>query len=307
METYSLHSCDVCFVILHYLTLEDTKKCIDSIIEKIDIEEYRIVVVDNASTNDSGILLKHMYSNNSNVEVLIQNENLGFAKGNNIGFYYAKQVYNSKFIVLLNNDTYLLQNNFYKTICDEYTETDFAVLGPRVYTPDGSVVNPARTQLMTLIELQEWEKYLKRHLFFNKIYLETLFVYGSKTIRTFIRIILNKGLIEKKETTNILERQENVQLHGCCLVFSEKYHGKFDGLEDRTFLYGEEDILFARLLLNGLKSVYSPCLKIFHSEDASTNALFLKKRLKRRFLYETKLESLKIMKEYIGEVNRDSK
>ncbi|MEK3669267.1 glycosyltransferase [Paenibacillus sp. FSL R10-2771] len=297
----------MCFVILHYITLEDTKKCIDSIIEKIDVEEYRIVVVDNASPNDSGILLKDMYLDNSKIEVLIQNRNLGFAKGNNIGFSYAKKVFNSKFIVLLNNDTYLLQNNFYRIICDEYEENDFAVLGPRVYTPDGSIVNPARIQLMTLNELQEWEAFLKRHLFFNKIYLETLFMYVSKICRTFIRFILDRGLKDKKEAIDILEKKENVQLHGCCLVFSERYYEKFDGLEDRTFLYGEEDILFARLLLNGLKSVYSPYLEIYHSEDASTNAVFAKKRLKRRFLYEKKLESMKIMEEYISEVYRESK
>ena len=54
----------ISYVILHYNTIEDTKKCIDSVLniskntKQIDIS---IVIVDNYSTNGSGEKLKELY------------------------------------------------------------------------------------------------------------------------------------------------------------------------------------------------------------------------------------------------------
>ena len=48
----------VCFVILHFLTIEDTLKCINSICENIRYKNYHIVVVDNGSPNGTGLELK---------------------------------------------------------------------------------------------------------------------------------------------------------------------------------------------------------------------------------------------------------
>ena len=42
------------FVVLHYCTLDMTKKCIAAIQEKMAQADYEIVVVDNASGNGTG-------------------------------------------------------------------------------------------------------------------------------------------------------------------------------------------------------------------------------------------------------------
>ncbi len=52
---------------------------------------YKIVIVDNASPDKSGALLKEHYKNDDHVEVLLNQENLGFARGNNVGFRYAEK------------------------------------------------------------------------------------------------------------------------------------------------------------------------------------------------------------------------
>jgi GT2 family glycosyltransferase len=78
------------FVILHYLAKEETINCVSSIKEKVGTEDYLIVIVDNASSNGSGNELLEKYENDSKVKVLINRENLGFAKGMNVGFQYLK-------------------------------------------------------------------------------------------------------------------------------------------------------------------------------------------------------------------------
>ena len=103
---------DFVFVILHYNTVIDTKECVDSIAENfVSTYTYQIVIVDNCSPNKSGKELVEYYSNNEFVKVLISESNLGFAGGNNLGCLYASKKYNFKFLVMLNNDTLLMDLN----------------------------------------------------------------------------------------------------------------------------------------------------------------------------------------------------
>lgn len=99
------------FVILHYNTFTDTIECIDSIKKYISARSRDIIVVDNCSPDSSGSLLKLKYAEDDEVQVLMNSENLGFARGNNVGFKYAKER-GADFIVMLNNDTLLLDNSF---------------------------------------------------------------------------------------------------------------------------------------------------------------------------------------------------
>ena len=104
------------------------------------------------------------------------------------------------------------------------------------------------------------------------------------------------GQKDKKFDESLLTRRaENVLLHGSFLIFSRDYISKFDGLNDRTFLYHEERLLFLRLLQNGMKSVFTPDIEIFHKEDAATKTVSAKNRLKRRFQYRHYINSAKVM------------
>ena len=58
------------FVVLHYCTLDMTKKCIAAIQEKMAQADYEIVVVDNASGNGTGKDLAECYKDTEHVSVL---------------------------------------------------------------------------------------------------------------------------------------------------------------------------------------------------------------------------------------------
>ena len=82
------------FVVLHYLSFEMTMECVDALIKLyVETHKIKIIIVDNGSLNGSGEQLLKQYEKNSACEVILNEENVGFANGNNIGYAYAKKMY----------------------------------------------------------------------------------------------------------------------------------------------------------------------------------------------------------------------
>ncbi len=78
-----------------------------------------IIVVDNHSPNGAGVEIAEIFKECSDVIVLINEANLGFAKGNNIGIKLAVEK-GADFVICLNNDTVLLQDDFCDILVKEY-------------------------------------------------------------------------------------------------------------------------------------------------------------------------------------------
>lgn len=91
----------VYIILVNYKGYKDTVACVESLL-KIDYKNYKIVVVENAST-DSEKIKNDEFLNRETV-VLYATENNGFSDGNNIGINYA-MTFDPDYILLLNNDT----------------------------------------------------------------------------------------------------------------------------------------------------------------------------------------------------------
>lgn len=280
---------EIVFVILHYLAIEETKQSVKYIQNNIDAEQYHIVIVDNASNNGSGAVLEEYYSQEADITVIINMENLGFARGNNVGFSYAKQTWNPKYIILMNNDVYLLEKQLMHKLDIEYIESGFAVLGPLIMTADGRCdINPIRTSPMTKQQvLNEIKIYRRRKI----LYQYHLMEFRNK----ILRVLKRTG--EKRRYKNYIQRSENVQLHGSFMVFSTQYIEHFEGLDDRTFLFREEAILYKHMLENRLNTVYLPDIVVFHKEDAATEQFVRTEREKVLFELDNHLKSLNVLLE----------
>ncbi len=87
------------------------EKCITSLLKQT-YQDFEIIFVDNASTDDSIEYMKNTFQD-SRIKIIKNTENSGFAWGNNIGFQNSKW----KYILLLNNDTWVEESflqNFIK-------------------------------------------------------------------------------------------------------------------------------------------------------------------------------------------------
>lgn len=92
----------VAVVVLNYNNYFDTVKCVDGILGEDNIS---VILVDNASTDGSGVMLQEKYSNNNNLFYIQSDENRGYAAGNNIGVQYVLDNLNDDYLCILNNDT----------------------------------------------------------------------------------------------------------------------------------------------------------------------------------------------------------
>lgn len=79
----------------------DTVDCVKSIIDN-DYQNYKIIIVDNAS-DDKDTIQKDVFLN-ENADIIYTDSNEGFSSGNNIGIEYA-MAKGCEYVLLLNNDT----------------------------------------------------------------------------------------------------------------------------------------------------------------------------------------------------------
>lgn len=225
------------FVILNYNTYDETLDCIKYLKQLENQDMINIIVVDNNSTDRSGIEIEKYYINDNQVTVLFSNANLGFARGNNIGFEHAKYKQNADFIILCNSDTELLNKDFCKIVIDDYDKYGFALLGPKIILPDNSIQGFIVNGIPT-----------KKDIY--KILLSVNLNYFK------MKYNINFNVRRKRKNDNIEDSlvSNNVVLNktlsGCFYVFSKKYIELFDGLDNRTFMYGEEVLLSIILALH---------------------------------------------------------
>jgi len=246
------------FVVLHYKLYEETRETIDSILAlPRDGRKVEIVVVDNASDNGSTEKIRADYDGVDEVSIICNKENLGFSKGNNVGFAELKRK-GYDFIILSNNDIKVLSKDFYFKVEEDYKKYRFGVLGTGIKNPNngrtGCGLNPPTI------------RFAKGRIF------RLRFKYYAGPIYNLYRKIINKNTaIENAgygETVTC--KWKNVLLHGCFMIFSKEYIERFDGLKELTFMYAEEEILFIRIMSAGLISIYDPDIEIFHAEGAAT-------------------------------------
>lgn len=271
----------IVYVILHYLAGDDTIACAHSILDatKGSGHTTHIVIIDNGSPNDSYSQILQVLGKNPQVTLLQSSENLGFARGNNLGFSYAKNQLNADFIVMLNNDTLLSQTDFNEILVDKYVQTHYGVLGPDIVTADGCHQNPGSKQSWSLQELRLKRLKLRIRSFLTWFGLDA----------SISRIIESQKEIYRKQT--LAGDVEHTILHGACWIFSPEFISRFDGLCPDTFLYMEEDILKLQADRYGFTMRYTDQLQIFHKEDIATNMAAGSTNAKLRRKYHHMLQS----------------
>ena len=272
---------DLGFVILHYKVFEMTERCIDTIIKIFEKKDIHIVVVDNGSANYSGEKLREKYHYNTMVDVILCDENLGFACGNNIGYKYIVEKYNPQYIVVMNNDVIINDNKFIDKIDEIYKNTGFAVLGPDIINPIYlNHQNPISDRARTIEEVK------KRIHIFEIRYRYAIVFWLISSVK---KIVVKNETIREKDYKH---SKENVVLHGACLILSRDFitNRKYC-FNPNTFLYHEEDILFFECMKQGLKMVYSPKLCVKHLEDVATDATlksgYKKMKIRNKWLSES--------------------
>ena len=281
------------FVILYYETMADTIECVDSILSNIDYPAWHIVIVDNGSVNHPGQYLIEKYKNDARIHILINEKNLGFARGNNTGYQYAKLVLQVDFIMAINNDTLIKQADFIHKVISRYDLNRYDILGPDILSlKDGSHQNPRMEVLDDALVIKRYIRYFKISLLLNYLLIDQLVIRIKKFFSPGSRLPGADHSSINPENTEMLQ----VKLHGSALVFSPDYLDRYDhAFYPDTFLYCEESILNHFVRKDGLVTVYYPDARIYHKEDVTSDYLNKREYKKRRFYLKHNIQSAKVL------------
>lgn len=258
----------IAIIILNYLNYKDTIECVESIKNDTYLEKD-IIIVDNCSNNESWEVLSKRYNKKDRVYMIKSEENLGFARGNNLGIEFARNKLNSEFILLVNNDTVFKDNEMLTKLIDSY-EPMVGIIGPRIIEANGLEQNPVPTVVEKEKIQNDYNILANNKIKNNKIYKA---IKNIDFLRNLKNKLLNRNEDRKDYLTNSISESimsEDIVLHGACMMLTKDYFKYYNILFPGTFLYYEENILTLLTKKVGLKKKYINDTYIYHKEDQSS-------------------------------------
>ncbi|MBI3366813.1 glycosyltransferase family 2 protein, partial [Candidatus Roizmanbacteria bacterium] len=225
---------ELSFIIITYNTKKIVQNCLESIQKSLNTSSlsYEIIVVDNASTDGTIALLTS--SRISELRVIQNTKNLGFAKANNQGVREAR----GKYILLLNSDTIVLDNAIEKLL-HFYKQKELIIqfLGGKLLNKDHSP-QPSCGPFYSL-----------------PVIFGALFLKGDYWEFT-------------RYSPNIVKEVDWVS--GACILTKKEYYETIGGFDEQIFMYMDEIDLLYRVKQKGYKVFFYPDAQFIHLGSASS-------------------------------------
>ena len=275
----------IVFVVLHYCQISVTVDCISSLLRLKG--NPLVVVVDNASPDGSGSVLKERYKGSGVVHFILNNHNLGFARANNIGYAYAKKELAADVIVVINNDTIIKDKEFVEKLLSSPFLHSHHIIAPDIINMAGNHQNPKALQPPSYkLIINNYRKAILNRL-----------IYSIPIIGDIKSIMISSSKYHQPKREEIIEM---IVPHGAAVIYTPLWINKEDiAFYPGTFMYCEESILIYYIINKHYKTVYCPDFEIIHLEDISTKSRFKNRRKRSLFQLKHSIESHRILIEYI--------
>lgn len=224
---------DLSVIIVNWNTRNLLRDCLKSIFKFTKGVKFEIIVVDNGSKDKSSRMVKKEFPQ---VTLIPNKSNLGFSKANNQGLKIAK----GKYLLLLNSDTYFIENSLKKLKEEAEKHPRLGILSPLLLNADQSIQQsagffphlPQVLLWMTFIDDLPLGSYL------HPYHIDHISFYKS---------------------------QHDIDWGtGAALLISKEVNRKVGGLDEGIFMYGEDVEWCFRIKKAGYKVIFSPCTKIIH-------------------------------------------
>lgn len=116
---------EVSIIIVTYNNCDLTRLCVESIFRNTTYPNYSIILVDNASSDDTRNYLRYLTWTSKRIKIILNSQNLGFAKANNQGLEIAT----GEFLILLNNDT-IVPRGWLEPLLQHLKDPTIGLIGP---------------------------------------------------------------------------------------------------------------------------------------------------------------------------------
>lgn len=236
---------DVSIIIVNWNTRDILRDCLESVYEQTKDISYEVIVIDNASSDDSVQMIKSKFPQ----VILIENaENRGFASANNQGIQIAK----GRYCLLLNSDTIVLDGAIQKTLAFADQHPEAAVVGCKVLNSDRSL-QPTCFMFPSLL-----------NLFLSATYLYKIFHHS----RFFGR--------EQMTWWDRNDVSEVDVVTGCFMLVRNKAIEQVGLMDESFFMYAEETDWCYRYIQSGWKNIFYPDAAIIHLGGQSSKIVKVK-------------------------------
>lgn len=232
---------DVAIVIVTYNSEAQIRGCLNSVFSQRKKVSQQVIVVDNQSRDGSVELIRNEFPE---VRLILPGENLGFAKGVNLGVRHA----DADFILLLNPDTVILDHAIDEVVEFARAHPAHGLYGGRTFKPDGSLEPSSCWGAPTL-----WSM--------------ALFAFGITTLAPKNRWLDPESL----GTWQRDSAREVGVVTGCFLLAPASVWEKLGGFDECYFMYGEDVDLAIRARAAGYRPVICPDAKLIHEVGQSSD------------------------------------
>ncbi|HBA36727.1 TPA: hypothetical protein DCZ15_02510 [Candidatus Falkowbacteria bacterium] len=217
-------------IIINYKTPDLTADCLRGIFLWLSREEAEIILIDNASRDGSREKLQAEFG--SQIKIIANEHNLGFAAANNQGAAVARGDY----LLFLNSDT-VIKENFWNT-CARLLEDnkDIGLISPRLRLPSGEYQQAAFGKFPTL-----WR-------------------------------LLAQTTKKDQVISGGTDFYVSDWISGCALMIKKNVFQELDGWDDNFFLYYEDVDLCRRAYQKGYKSAVALNTNVIHLGGQSLTA-----------------------------------
>lgn len=225
----------VSIVIVNWNARENLRNCLATIFNENSLDEYEVLLVDNASTDDSLEVLKWDYPL---VEVIANKENNGFSRANNQGIRRC----HGENILLLNPDTEIRPLAIRKLLDFINTDSDNGIVGPRLLNGDGS------------LQVSCYPFPTLAREFWRLLHLQRIYPLG----------------FYDQSSWDLTQPREVDSLQGACLLIRREVFDQVGLLDEGYFMYTEEIDFCYRAKKAGWKIVWLPTAEVIHYGGQST-------------------------------------
>lgn len=220
-------------ILVNYNGKQYNEACIESILASPSVCDKKIIVVDNASRDDSMEILHRRYDNDARIELIALGDNYGFSYANNVGMSQAIEE-GADYVLLLNNDTEIDADMLARLEECAQRHPDSMIV-PKIYYSD------------------------RRDVIWSA---------GGK-VSPLIRKVSHIG-VDQVDRGQFEEETEIEFATGCALLIPKGVIEQAGLLDEDFFLYYEDTEYSFRLTGMGISIYYCPKAVMYHKVGAST-------------------------------------
>lgn len=241
---------DLSIIVVNWNVCDLLRRCLASIEANRGDLSLEVIVIDNASSDDSVPMVEREFSQ---VRLVASRENLGYTGGNNLGAKKAQ----GRYLFILNPDTEIVGDALKQMVAYLDENPQVAVVGPQLLYPDGSI-QPSRRRFPQLA----------------MAFIDDSVPFGR---RWFPNSKLEQAFLMADSPDD--EIQSVDWLVGAALMIRREVWQKVGPLDDQFFMYFEELDWCKRCRSMGWEIHYLPQAQVIHHHGAASGQIPARKRI----------------------------